>query len=62
MAEACRDAQLRLWVADEAGVAVNWSVEINVDNAAGESFQHATCAASKLKGIFDMRDKSRFLG
>ena len=56
MSEACRDAQLRLWVAEEAGRKVNWPVKINVDNAAGESFQHATCAASKLKGIFDMRE------
>ncbi len=26
-----------------------------MDNAAGESFQHSTCGASKLKGIFNLR-------
>ena len=57
MAEACRDAQLRLWIAEEAGIKVTWPVKIKVDNAAGESFQHATCQASQLKGIFDMREE-----
>ena len=56
MSEACRDAQLRLWVSEEAGRRAVWPVKIKVDNAAGESFQHATCASSKLKGIFDMRE------
>ena len=57
MSEACRDANLRLWLAEEAGIKVNWPVKIRVDNAAGESFQHATCQATKLKGIFDMREE-----
>ena len=57
MSEACRDAQLRLWSAEEAGIKINWPVNLHVDNAAGESFQHATCQASQLKGIFDMRQE-----
>ena len=57
MSEACGDAQLRLWSAEEAGIKINWPVNLNVDNAAGESFQHATCQASQLKGIFDMREE-----
>ena len=28
-----------------------------MDNAAGISFQGSTCQASKLRGIFDVRDK-----
>ena len=30
-------------------------MKIQVDNAAGESFQHSTCASSKLKGVYNMR-------
>ena len=32
-------------------------MQLYVDNAAGESFQHSTCESSKLKGIFNLHDK-----
>ena len=32
-------------------------MKIQVDNAAGISFQKSTCASSKLRGIFDMAEK-----
>ena len=31
------------------------SVVVYVDNAAGVSYQHSTCAASKLRGVYDQR-------
>ena len=55
MSEAVRDAQLRLRIHEELGKLVKWPFHVYVDNAAGESFQHATCASSKIRGIFDMR-------
>ena len=29
---------------------------LQVDNAAGESFQHSTCGSTKLKGVFNLHD------
>ena len=55
MSEAMRDARLRLWVHEELGGKVTYPFPILVDNAAGVSFQGATCPASKLKGIFNIR-------
>jgi hypothetical protein len=55
MSEACKDAKLVLWVAEELGVAVEWPCNIMVDNAAGVSFQKATVLRSQLKGMFDLR-------
>ena len=55
MSECMKDVQLRMWVAEEAGVTVDWPVEIQVDNKAGVHFQNKMNPDSKLKGIFDMR-------
>ena len=36
---------------------VKWPAEIKVDNAAGVTFQNKMSPASKLKGVFDLRQK-----
>ena len=55
LSEACRDVTNRLiaWVAEDMGREVPWPMVVYVDNAAGVSFQHNTCASSKLKGVFN---------
>ena len=55
MSEACRDVRLIAWVAEEMGRYVPWPMVVYVDNAAGVSFQHSTCASSKVRGVFDYR-------
>ena len=55
MSEACRDVRLIAWVAEDMGREVPWPMVVYVDNAAGVSFQHNTCASSKLKGVFNYR-------
>ena len=55
MSEAVRDSRLRLWVHEELGGTVQYPFHVLVDNSAGVSFQGATCPASKLRGIFDIR-------
>ena len=56
MSEAVKDANIRLWVAEDMHVTVTWPMVLHVDNAAGESFQHSTCGVSKLKGVFNLRE------
>ena len=56
MTEAVRDANLRMWVAEDMHIPVTWPMVLQVDNAAGESFQHSTCGSTKLKGVFNLRD------
>ena len=58
MAETARDTNLRFWIAEEMKIEVKCPMEILVDNAAGVSFQKSTNPNSKLKGIFDMREKN----
>ena len=41
----------------DLGKHVEYPMKIQVDNAAGVSFQHSTCASSKLRGIFDTAQK-----
>ena len=55
MSDCMKDVQLRLWIAEEAGIDVKWPAEIKVDNKAGVNFQNNMNPDSKLKGIFDMR-------
>ena len=57
LSEACKDAKLRMSVHRDIGRHVSYPIKIQVDNAAGVSFQHSTCASSKLRGIFDMAEK-----
>ena len=54
MAQAVKDGSLRLWVAEEMNIDVEWPMLLHVDNAAGESFQHSTCGNSQLWGIYDL--------
>ena len=37
------------------GRQVAWPLVVHVDNAAGVSYQHSTCASSKLRGVYDQR-------
>ena len=68
MSECMKDTQLRMWIAEEIGINVEYPLEILVDNKAGVHFQNKMNPDSKLKGIFDMRlgwlqelhDKRRF--
>jgi hypothetical protein len=55
LSEACRDVRLIAWVAEDMNREVPWPMVVYVDNAAGVSFQHDTCASSKLKGVFNYR-------
>ena len=56
MSRAVKDACLRLWVAEDMHVPVKWPMTLHVDNAAGVSFQHTTCASTTMKGIFKMSE------
>ena len=56
MMEAVKEARLRLWIAEEAGVQVSYPLTLMVDNAAGESFCKATSGLSKLRGVYQMRE------
>ena len=55
MSECCREARLVTWVAEEMGRQVPYPIVLQVDNAAGVSYQHSTCSASKLRGVYDQR-------
>ena len=55
MSECMKDVNLRMWIAEEAGIKIGWPVEILVDNKAGVNFQNKMNPDSKLKGVFDMR-------
>ena len=37
------------------GRQVPYPIVLQVDNAAGVSYQHSTCSASKLRGVYDQR-------
>ena len=55
LAEAARDVQLRLWVAEELLLQVVWPAVILVDNSSGIVFQQSMNPTSKLKGVFNLR-------
>ena len=59
LSEASKDARLRLpvWISEELGYREKWSAVIQVDNTAALSFQKATKANTKLKGLYNLRDK-----
>ena len=57
MSEACKDIRLRLWVAEEIGLQPAYPTDIKVDNQSGVHFQNKMNPASKLKGVFDLREK-----
>ena len=55
MAEAARDAQLNAWRSEELGFVRKYPIEVQVDNAAGITFQTKMNADSKLLGMIDIR-------
>ena len=55
MLECCKEARLISWIAEEMGRNVSWPLDVYVDNAAGVSYQHSTCALSKQRGVYDQR-------
>ena len=55
MSECCKEARLISWIAEEMGRTVPWPLDVYVDNAAGVSYQHSTCALSKQRGVYDQR-------
>ena len=57
LSECCREARLISWIAEEMGRSVPWPLVVYVDNAAGVSYQHSTCALSKLRGVYDQRQE-----
>ena len=57
LSEASKDARLRLWVSEKLGYKGVWPAVIQVDNAAALSFQKATKANTKLKGVYNLREK-----
>ena len=58
LSEGARDARQVHWVADEMGVTVpSGPLVVHVDNKQVESFCGETCARSKLRGCFDLRDQ-----
>lgn len=56
LAEAAKDAKSTGYRFEEMGAKVQWPREINVDNAAGVSFQNVTNPDTKLMGTYDLRD------
>ena len=57
LSQTVQDSRLRLWIAEDMYGDVKWPVEIQVDNAAAVTFQNKMNAGSKLRGIFDLREK-----
>ena len=55
--EACKDAKLRYWISEDMVYMEQWPAVIKVDNAAAISFQQATKTNTKLKGVYNLRDK-----
>jgi hypothetical protein len=55
--EAVRDARLLVWRAEELGAEFKYPIEMKEDNAAAVSFQGSTTPSSKLRGVYNFRDK-----
>ena len=56
LSEACKDARLMQWRAEELGLDVSWPVVVQVDNKQAQSFQQGACVQSNIRGTFDMRE------
>ena len=56
LSDACKDARLMQWRAEELGLNVSWPVVVQVDNKQAQSFQQGTCVQTKIRGTFDMRE------
>ena len=57
MSAAIKDANLRMWIAEDMNVPITWPMKLHVDNAAGVAFQHSTCGSSKLQGVFNYHEE-----
>jgi hypothetical protein len=57
LAEAVKDVKSASYRFEEMGQEVQWPREIQVDNAAGVSFQNMTNPNTKLEGTYDLREK-----
>ena len=55
MSEAVRDAKLNAWRSEELGFVRKYPIDVQVDNAAGITFQAKMNADSKLLGMIDIR-------
>ena len=53
LSEVVKDIRLVMWVAEEMVVQVDYPIKINVDSAAGISFQQSTNLNTRLQGIYD---------
>ena len=51
----CKDFRLMGWVLEDAGVAVEWPLQLGVDSSAARSFKEDTCPTTKLRGCFSFR-------
>ena len=58
MREGVVAGRLVQWVAEEMGLAVEWPFTVLSDSTQAVSFQRATAPNSKLRGCFDLREKS----
>ena len=57
LSEAVKDSRSLVWRAEELGCNFKYPIEINEDNQAAVSFQKSTTPYSKLKGVYNFRDK-----
>ena len=57
LSEASNDARLRLRVSEELGYKETWPAVIQVDDAAALPFQKATKANTKLKSVYNPRER-----
>ena len=57
LSETVKQAQAYLWRCEEMGITVQWPMVVLVDNKQAVSFQRATCIATKLAGVIDMRQQ-----
>ena len=55
LSQAYKEARYFVWKCDEMGMQVPSIIQMEVDNTQAISFQHKTCANTKLKGVFDLR-------
>ena len=55
--EALKDSRLLVWRAEDLGKSFKYPITIKEDNAAAVSFQQSTTPSSKLRGVYNCRDK-----
>ena len=55
--EGVRDAKDIAWVLEEMGCEIKWPLQVKTDSGGAHSFQRDSCPKSKIRGVFDRRDK-----